>query len=81
MSPTVKKIGPYRFFFYSNEGLEPPHIHVQEGVKLAKFWLKTGELADSVNFSAHELNKVQALIKQHGDSFMEAWDEFLKHRK
>ncbi len=27
--PTVFRSGPYRFFFYSNEGSEPPHIHVQ----------------------------------------------------
>jgi hypothetical protein len=27
--PTVLRIGPYRFFFYSNEGHEPPHIHVE----------------------------------------------------
>lgn len=26
--PTVLRIGPYRFFFYSNENDEPMHIHV-----------------------------------------------------
>jgi hypothetical protein len=38
--PTVATIGAYRFFFSSNEGFEPPHIHVREGKKLAKFWLE-----------------------------------------
>ncbi|WP_422447088.1 DUF4160 domain-containing protein [Thermoanaerobacterium sp. DL9XJH110] len=28
MMPTVLKEGKYRFFFFSNEGTEPPHIHV-----------------------------------------------------
>lgn len=37
--PTVLKIGGYRFFFYSNEGNEPPHIHVEKSDSLAKFWL------------------------------------------
>src|SRR5688572_3522127 len=37
--PTVARIGPYRFFFYGNEGTEPPHIHVQRERRLAKFWL------------------------------------------
>lgn len=78
MSPTVKRLGPYRFYFYSNENLEPPHIHVQEGRKLAKFWLESCELSHSVNFSAHELNKIQALVKQYNGFFMEAWHEFLK---
>jgi hypothetical protein len=26
--PTVLRIGPYRFPFYSDEYNEPPHIHV-----------------------------------------------------
>ena len=26
--PTVLRIGPYRFHFYSKEGNEPAHIHV-----------------------------------------------------
>ena len=81
MSPTVMKIGPFRFYFYSNEGLEPPHIHVQDGKKSAKFWLESGELAYSVNFSAHELNKIKVLIKENKDTFMEAWHEFIKQRK
>ena len=37
--PTVKRAGPYRFFFYSNERGEPPQIHVQRDGSLAKFWL------------------------------------------
>ena len=34
--PTVLRIGPYRFHFYSREGNEPPHIHVQAGEDEAK---------------------------------------------
>jgi hypothetical protein len=34
--PKVARSGPYRFFFFSNEGLEPRHIHVQKGDALAK---------------------------------------------
>lgn len=29
--PTVLRVDGYRFFFYSNEGNEPPHIHVESG--------------------------------------------------
>ncbi|MGZ5876149.1 MAG: DUF4160 domain-containing protein [Bradyrhizobium sp.] len=39
--PTVLRWGPYRAFFYSNEGGEPPHIHVRSGDAEAKFWLTT----------------------------------------
>jgi hypothetical protein len=31
--PTVLRVGPYRFFFYSNEGTEPPHVHVEAAGK------------------------------------------------
>ncbi|WP_439481025.1 DUF4160 domain-containing protein [Cyclobacterium plantarum] len=41
--PTVLRIGPYRFFFFSNEGNEPPHIHVESGEGHAKFWLEPVE--------------------------------------
>jgi len=37
--PTVLNIDGYRFFFYSRENGEPPHIHVEYGDKLAKYWL------------------------------------------
>lgn len=37
--PTVRQIGSARFFFYSNEGTEPPHIHVEQAGAVAKFWL------------------------------------------
>ena len=37
--PTVLRISGFRFFFYSLEGSEPPHIHVEHGGSVAKFWL------------------------------------------
>ena len=37
--PTVLRLGPFRFFFFSNEGTEPPHVHVERGDGHGKFWL------------------------------------------
>ena len=34
--PTVLRIGPYRFYFYSHEPNEPPHIHVDRDDLSAK---------------------------------------------
>jgi Domain of unknown function (DUF4160) len=36
---TVLRIGPYRFYFYSHEPNEPPHIHVDRDDMTAKYWL------------------------------------------
>jgi hypothetical protein len=57
--PTVLRIRNYRFFFFSNEGNEPPRIHVESGSKYAKFWLETVQLARSVDFNARELNDIR----------------------
>ena len=45
--PTVQRTGPYRLFFFSNEGLEPPHIRVQRDDALARLWLSPIALANT----------------------------------
>jgi len=47
--PTVLRISGFRFFFYSLEGSEPAHVHIEHGDSIAKFWLKPG-LAESRGF-------------------------------
>ena len=48
--PTVLRIGPFRFHFYSDESDEPAHIHVRSPNGECKFWLgprdslETGDL-------------------------------------
>ncbi len=76
MSPTVKRIGPYRFFFYGNEGFEPPHIHARREKFLAKFWLAPVELAASTGFRPHELFEIQRIVESHRSDFKEEWNEF-----
>lgn len=76
MSPTVRRIGPFRFFFFSNEGFEPPHVHVQQGRGLAKFWLDPVRLAKSTQFAAHELTRIEVLVREYEGAFLEAWHEF-----
>jgi hypothetical protein len=45
--PTILRLGALRFFFYSLENAEPPHIHVESGNAMAKYWLEPVELARS----------------------------------
>jgi hypothetical protein len=58
--PTIGRIGPYRFFFYSNERTEPPHVHAQRENALAKFWLRPVALASATRFRGHELRQIEA---------------------
>ena len=71
--PTVLQISGYRFFFYSLEGNEPPHIHVERGDAVAKYWISPVELAESHGFRSHELKRVRALVIEHRTNFLEAW--------
>ena len=74
--PTVLRIGPYRFYFYSHEPNEPPHIHVDRDVLSAKLWLDPVSLARNFGFSARELNILHSLVTAHRTSFLEAWNGY-----
>ena len=77
--PTVLRIKGYRFFFFSLEGNEPPHIHVEQGDNVAKFWLKPINLASSYGFRSHDLTKIRAVVIEYRTQFLEKWDEHFSH--
>ncbi len=78
--PTILRIGPYRFFFYSNEKGEAPHVHIQRDKALAKFWiLPIITLAKSKRFNSHELRKIQEYIIKNQDHFLEDWNEHINN--
>ena len=73
--PTVLLHGRYRFFFYSREPGEPPHIHVEHDDKVAKYWLEPVALADSRRFRDHELRALRDLVNANRQRFLDAWHE------
>ena len=76
--PTVTIIRGYRFFFFSLDRGEPPHIHIEKGDSVAKFWLKPVALARSKGFRQHELSRIRQLVEKHQPVFLRAWNEFFK---
>ncbi len=74
--PTVKIIGPYRFFFYSGDRDEPPHIHVERDNHTAKFWLQPVRLQNNGRFKRKELNRIQKLVEENQTLFLEEWNEY-----
>jgi hypothetical protein len=78
VSPTVGRVGPYRFFFFSNEGTEAPHIHVQRDRSLAKFWLDPIALAGSNGLAPHELRYIETLVEERREIFLRAWNDFFR---
>ena len=74
--PTILRAQGYRFFFFSNEGDEPPHIHVERAECTAKFWLSPTSLANTVGFRSAELAELHRLVRQHRVLFEERWHEY-----
>ena len=75
MSPTVLRVGAYRFFFNSREETRR-HVHVATSDGVAKFWLEpTVALASYHNMSAKELRTIDALVREHESEFKSAWDK------
>lgn len=71
--PTVLKLQGYRFYFYSHEPNEPPHVHVDKGGSSAKFWLQPVGLARNIGFRAHEIGSMMLLVRDHREQLIEAW--------
>ncbi len=74
--PTVLRSGPYRFFFYSGDRAEPPHVHVESAGQRAKFWLQPVRLEDSAGFRWTELRTLERIVVEHVDVFLGAWHDF-----
>lgn len=77
--PTLLMWKGHRFFFYSKEIGEPPHVHILKDRKQLKVWLKDLRIARSVGFSAHELNEILRVIAEHQSKFEEAWHDYFGH--
>ena len=74
--PNVLRSGPFRFYFYSHETNEPPHVHIDRDELSAKFWLQTVSLARNFGFSPKELRRIQELVIQHQEQLLEAWNGY-----
>jgi len=74
--PTVLRKNGYRFFFFSLEGTEPAHIHVERAEGYAKFWLNPVSLARDRGFRSHELSEIRKLIEENKQIFEEKWNEY-----
>jgi len=77
--PTVLRIGSFRFHFYSDEGTEPPHIHVRCPDGECKFWLEPVALARNRGVSPHNLREIERLVFEHRQIFMDKYHEYHRY--
>lgn len=80
MSPTVLRTGPYRFFFYSNEGSELPHIHVRGAGCETKFWLEPISLAYNYGYRDSELRRIEDIVAENRGLLIKAWNEYASRK-
>ena len=73
--PTVLQVNGFRFFFFSLEGNEPPHIHVEQAERYGKVWLTPIALAQSRGFRTSEISWILDLVDEHRELFLERWHE------
>jgi hypothetical protein len=74
--PTLIRLNGFRFYFYSHEPNEPPHIHIDKGDATIKIWLETLEVAKSRGFRAHEIGGILVLVAEKRTMFLEKWHEY-----
>lgn len=71
--PTTLREAGFRFYFYSSDRREPPHVHVDRGGASAKIWLERVEVARNIGFAAQELGDIVRLVRGRRTELLEAW--------
>ena len=78
MSPTVFRVGNYRFYFFSREEYRV-HIHVVSPDGEAKFWVEPiVSLANYTGFSKRQLGRLQKLVEEHRNEIVKAWNKYFR---
>jgi uncharacterized protein DUF4160 len=61
--PTLLIVDGFRFYFFSNEGMEPPHVHVSKAEE---------------GFSPPQVRRVRTLTEENRAMFVAKWNEYFK---
>lgn len=74
--PTIYRQNGHRFYFYSHEPNEPPHVHIDKGQATMKIWLVSLQVAKSRGFRAHEISGIIEMVSEHQAMLTEKWHEY-----
>jgi hypothetical protein len=74
MSEVFREYG-FVFFFYSNEGQEPMHIHVRKAGGFAKFWIEPIDLEFSQGMKVADIKQAEESIQSHLETIKIKWYE------
>jgi len=79
--PTVMKSGSFRFHFYSDEGNEPPHIHVETPNGECKFWLDPVRLSKNKGVEPETIRRIEKTVSEYRDFFEEKFHDHFGRKK
>ena len=83
--PTILMMLGWRFFFYSNEGDEPIHVHCKKGDAEAKYWLDVNgfDIAEAFGYGMTPADKrtVRKVIFENFDYIAAQWRLFQEERR
>lgn len=74
--PALLRLKGYRFYFYSHEAGEPPHVHVDKGGKSAKFWMESMTVVRNRGFTSLELREIARIISDYKLDFLRRWNDY-----
>ncbi len=73
--PEIFREFGFVFFFYSNEGQEPIHVHVRKAGGFAKFWIEPVELEFSQGMKVGDIKHAEELIYGNLEIIKIKWHE------
>ena len=77
--PTVLIIEGFRFYFYSDEGNEPFHIHVKKAEAKGKICVMPNVEEDYFyGFTEQQKRKIRKIVKENYKLLIEKWNEYFK---
>ena len=78
--PTVLRVDGFVFYFFAEEGNEPPHIHVDKGDGTAKLWLQPLRLAGAEGLKVKEIRHILRIAGREQAMLLEKWNEFFERK-
>ena len=73
--PEIFRQYGFVFFFYSNEGQEPMHVHVRKAGGFAKFWMEPIELDFAQGIKVQDIKQAQDLVFENQEIIKSKWYE------
>jgi hypothetical protein len=75
--PTVLREEGFRFFFFSDEGNEPCHVHIKKEEARGKIWMEPAYKEEYFyGFTVQEQRKIRKIVQENKQLISRKWYEY-----